>query len=301
MIAEPAEVRPLTRRAHEAVPDEGGTAFPELLLYVGNACNRDCFFCCIEGSPDGWYGEFEQDAPARILSLVEPEARIKLYGGEPTLSHGHVVWLIRGLRAAGYRGRVTVFSNGIQADHLITILEADPPSDTHAGSDCYLNPHIWEGRGVEPIPSGRRRMLERWADQNPDRLWLSHDDVLPVGAAEDGTTRPDPEGDSEAPLPLPDEKPFGGRCARCWPTVRSDGRIHACAFAAEEASDRYTLGHLGDTSAEALRSARDEFLRWIDNEIEPRATAEGVLPCEVCVRSARAMTEAESSPKLPVL
>ena len=265
----------------------------ELLLYLGNECNRSCEFCCIEGTPDGWFAPFDEDAPTSILAHLQPEGRIKLYGGEPTLAADHVVWLVGACRAAGYRGRLTVFSNGIQAERLISILESDPPRDAHPGTDCYLNPHIWEGRGAEPIPAGRRSRLEAWAVTNPGRLWLSHDDLLPVGSGSDPDRDPsanEPRGDvgyMPTELPVLPPAPFGGQCARCYPTVMSTGRIHACAFAAEETSPRYTLGQLGETSPRQLEEARGAFLRWIDDHVEPTARRLGQLPCDVCIRTAR--------------
>jgi len=206
---------------------------------------------------------------------------VKLYGGEPTLHHRHLIEVLETLRGMGYRGRWTVFSNGVQAGRLVEMLEADPPCEKHAGSDAYLNYRIWHGLGVEPIPEGRRRTLEHWGRENPGRLWLSHEDVLPVGG-----------GEGAAPTPLPDTgdlPDFAGACARCWPTVRSDGRLHACAFAAEVESPLYDLGHAEDEPARVAKRHAD-FLRWIEETLEPEARARGEAPCTTCLRRARTVS-----------
>lgn len=138
---------------------------------------------------------------------------------------------------------------------------------------------------MEAIPPGRKRMLREFALREPGRLWLSHHDVLPVGAAREHPTEVEELG---APQ-------FDGTCARCFPTLKGDGTIHACAFAVEEASERYRLGALGD-GPETVRLARERFFEWIDTVIEPAARLEGRSVCEICVDRAR--TEDGSAPAL---
>lgn len=254
---------------------------PEAMLYFGNRCNRDCWFCCVEGSPAGRDLPFAEGAAEQILDLLLPDARIKLYGGEPTLHVDRVIELVRGLRRGGYLGRLTIFSNGIQADRLIRILEADPPSADHPGSDAYLNHYIWHGLGVDPVPPAQRAKIERWARTNPGRIWLSHEDLVPVGGAAEGGASP---GRGLLPAATPD---FGGRCARCWPTVKGDGRIHACAFAAEVEAPHLDLGRMEDGPG-ALAERHAAFLRWVEEALEPAAHAAGEAPCVTCLRQGSA-------------
>jgi len=261
------------------------------MLYFGNRCSRDCYFCCVEGSPEGEFIPFEPEGVEQILEILAPHGRIKLYGGEPTLHHRHCIELVRRLRLQGYVGRLTIFSNGIQADRLIQMLEADPPTEGHPGSDTYLNHFIWHGIGVPSIPESRRQQILAWAEAHPGRVWLSHEDVVPVGAAE----KP------ENQLPLLGRTPdFGGRCARCFPTLRSDGRIHACAFAAEVQAPQYDLGRMGD-SAQAVSDRYRSFMTWVDEVLEPEAANRSESPCVTCLRWARSgngpLPEGFSSPR----
>jgi MoaA/NifB/PqqE/SkfB family radical SAM enzyme len=280
----------ITRRPHDPLDDPpGAPRLPEILLYPGNRCNRDCHFCCVDGSPGGSFAPFALDAPERLVQLIQPGARIKLYGGEPTLHHRYFTGFIRDLRRLGYVGRLTVFSNGVQSQRLIHMLEADPPADHHRGTDAYLNHYVWHGDGVEPIPPGRRAELQAWGTANPGRLWLGHEDVLQVGGAarhtsDDVAGRPD----------------FRGRCARCHPTMKSDGRIHACAFAVEVEAAQYDLGTIAQSPWQ-LRARRQRFLRWVDEVLEPAAADREEHPCVTCLRWARAETEGGTARTLPVL
>jgi hypothetical protein len=294
--APPDRIHDLTRRPHEAlVPQPGDPRLIEAMLYFGNECNRECGFCCVEGSPAGGFVPLDAARIAQVLALIRPDARIKLYGGEPTLRHRHMIGVVRALRAEGYVGRLTIFSNGVQAGRLIAMLEADPPTSSHRGTDAYLNQAIWYGRGAPGLPPGRRARLLDWAADNPGRLFLSHADVLPVGAASRDPDAAVPEQPVRRTTKLDDgastqaewtEPGFGGRCARCHPTLRSDGRIHACAFAANVDSPLYDLGELGDAAQDvAVRHRR--FLEWIDSELEPAAADAGASPCTLCLQHAR--------------
>ena len=279
-MSTPSALPILTRRTHEPIPEDPSDArFPEVMLYFGNACNRECTFCCVDGGPDGSYQAFTRSSVKAMLARIKPDARIKLYGGEPTLYHRHLINVVQSLRAGGYTGRLTVFSNGIQASRLIAMLEADPPTELQRGSDAYLNHMIWLGRGAPRIPEGRRRALLTWAAAHPGRLFLGHDDILPVGGAESDELRMGAL--SAAPN-------FAGRCARCYPTFRSDGVVHACAFAAEVRSAQYQLGTLADT-AEQIAARREQFLQFIDQVVEPEAARRGESPCRVCLAHARAL------------
>jgi hypothetical protein len=277
----------LTRRPHQPlIHDPSDARFPEVLLYFGNACNRECAFCCVDGRPGGSYRPFTRSAVRSIFERIRPDARVKLYGGEPTLYHNHLINVVRALRAGGYVGRLTIFSNGIQAARLIAMLDADPATDLHPGSDAYLNHLIWLGRGADPIPEGRRRALLTWAAVHPGRLFLGHEDILPVGGAAAAATR---DG------ALSDAPDFAGRCARCYPTFRSDGTVHACAFAAEVRSPQYDLGTLDDT-AEQIAERRAQFLQFIEQVVEPEAALRAVSPCRVCLDHARTISELQGCP-----
>lgn len=281
----------LTRRPHEPVIEDPGDArFPEVMLYFGNACNRECSFCCVDGRPGGSFRPFTRNSVRALLTRIRPDARIKLYGGEPTLYHTHLIEVVAALRAGGYRGRLTIFSNGIQARRLIAMLEADAPDDGQSGSDAYLNHLIWLGRGAPAIPAGRRRALLAWAAEHPGRLFLGHDDILPVGGAAADETR---QG------ALAHAPNFAGRCARCYPTFHSDGSVHACAFAAEVRAPQYDLGTLDD-SVEQIAARRTRFLQFIDQVVEPEAALSGASPCRVCLAHARLLPALQGcSPSSP--
>jgi hypothetical protein len=270
--ARPAgEDQHLTRRAHVPLPDDGDAGrLPEVMLYFGNECNRACDFCCVEGRPDGTWAAFSPAHADALLERIRPDARIKLYGGEPTLHPRALLGHTAALRAGGYAGRHTNFSKRIQSDRLIGMLEADPPTPRHPGSDAYLNQPIWTGSGAEPIPEGRKRRLLAWSAANPGRLFLGHEDILPVGAAEGS----------------PGAGGFGGSCARCHPTYHADGRVLACAFSAEVDSPVYALGTIAD-NAQTIRRRRAAFLAWIDDDVEPEAKRRSVPACVVCLERAR--------------
>ncbi len=265
--------------------EPGDLLLPEVLLYVGNSCNRDCYFCCVDGRPSGWFKAFDLTAPVNVMKIIRPDARIKLYGGEPTSYHKHLIEVMQTLRGLGFTGLFRIFSNGILADRLIQMLESDPATTAVKGSDSFLNYSIWHGLGVKPIPPKARAKLEEYSRTHPDRVWLSHEDLIPVGGAETKPITGRPAGK------IPD---FGGKCARCFPTLRSDGLIHACAFAAEVVSPQFDLGRIGD-SPEAVGANYREFLRWIGEELEPAAAAAGEAPCVTCLRSARERAAAFSA------
>ena len=103
-----------------------GARFRELHLYHGSKCNRACDFCTVSGHPDGWYEPFRTPVLDRALALVDPDGNLKVYGGEPTLELADLLDAIRYLRAGGFTGWITVFSNGVLADRVIALLEADP-------------------------------------------------------------------------------------------------------------------------------------------------------------------------------
>ncbi|NJO48513.1 MAG: radical SAM protein, partial [Leptolyngbyaceae cyanobacterium RM2_2_4] len=100
----------------------------------GNQCNRDCSFCTVFGSPKGWYSEYTPEHLEAALRTVmlHQQGAIKFYGGEPTLNPENVMWAIAYLRQRGYQGAIVIYSNGIQAERLLQILESDPLGKTTA-------------------------------------------------------------------------------------------------------------------------------------------------------------------------
>jgi len=247
-------------------PESAADRFPELHLYLGSRCNRACFFCTVRGEPDGWIGQFSPELVERIRAWVAPEGNLKLYGGEPTLEVEAVLALLAELRRGGFAGWFTVFTNGVQAERVIRLLEADPRLEV------VLNHSILYGLGVEPLPPASRALLIAAAPRFPGRIFASHADLAPAGRALT------PEG------ALPDQglAAFGGQCPRCWPVLTARGELYACPFPVE---DRLPHHHLGEAAVlrppEAVAGHRS-FLDWIERELEPRARAAGVHPCRLC-------------------
>jgi len=125
---------------------------PELHLYFGSRCNRSCDFCTVSGSPRGWLAQISQEHLDSLVEQLHPRAQLKIYGGEPTLLHGNLLWAIRHLRERGFGGRLVIFSNGIQEDRLIRLLEGDD------NSCAVLNYSILTGTNAEPIPPAALRL-----------------------------------------------------------------------------------------------------------------------------------------------
>jgi MoaA/NifB/PqqE/SkfB family radical SAM enzyme len=241
----------------------------ELLLYPGNFCNRDCSFCTVLGSPKGWYHPFAEAHLDAALALVEPgdEGALKFYGGEPTLDVANMVFAIRYLRERGFRGSLTVFSNGIRDRALVEILEADPLGRAKAA----LNYSIWTGDGAEPVPAAARARLEAYAAAHRGAITVGYSDIMDMGgglAAFDGS-----RGDLQ--------EQFQNDCGRCYPVVTTKGEVHACPFAVEIADPRFHLGEIGGDAARAVRNFQ-AFFRWIDDALVPFARRERLQPCTVC-------------------
>ncbi len=238
-----------------------GRRFRELHLYHGSRCNRECEFCTVSGRPGGWYEPFRQPVLERALTLVAPDGNLKIYGGEPTLDLPGLTTALRYLRAGGFTGWFTLFSNGVLADRVITLLDGDDRTEV------VLNYSIATGADAEPLPVTARRRLAAYARRRPGVLFLSHPDLVPVG-----------RGAGAAWAARAD---FGGSCPRCCPVLTSRGQLHACPFAVELQHSQY---HLGDLASDpgAATDAHRRFLHWIDTEVTPRAAAEQQHPCRVC-------------------
>jgi hypothetical protein len=98
------------------------------------------------------------------LAAVARDGNIKFYGGEPTLHSDGLLQAMRYLRARGFQGLFTIYSNGVKARTLIHLLESDPQSE------AVLNYSIYLGRDADPLPAHAKELLEAWSRANP--LWL---------------------------------------------------------------------------------------------------------------------------------
>src|SRR6185295_6354544 len=133
-------------------------------------------------------------------------------GGEPTLHAEAIKEAIAYVRARGFRGLVTVFSNGVKAERLIDILESD------ARSEAVLNYSIFHGRDAEPLPTHAKARLEGWATANPGRLFQGYKVLFHAGAGADESFDRDREADFHG---------LGKGCVRCFPVLTSRGKFHA--------------------------------------------------------------------------
>ena len=240
----------------------------ELHLYEGNFCNRACSWCTINGSPEGWYERYTPEVLDQALATLASEGNLKFYGGEPTLHTPEIVRAIRYVRERDFRGLVTVFSNGIQAEKLISILESDPKSE------AVLNYSIYHGRDADPMPRHARDQLEEWARENPNRIFQGYKVLFHAGAGAEQDFARDRESEYHG---------MGSRCVRCFPVLTTRGRFHACPFAAEVDSPHFDLGEVGTDSKTVFENYRT-FLRWVDEELDPAAQERGVSSCEMCHR-----------------
>jgi hypothetical protein len=255
---------------HEPVehfsPDD--SELRELHLYEGNFCNRACSWCTIHGSPDGWYQPYSPAVLDQALRTLAADGNLKFYGGEPTLHTPEIVDAIRYCRDRGFRGLVTVFSNGVQADKLIAILESDPRTEV------VLNYSIFHGRDAEPLPAAAKAKLEAWAASHPSRLFKGYKVLFHSGGGAEKTFDRDREADYHG---------MGTGCVRCFPVLTTKGRFHACPFAAEIDAPHYDLGSVGTDPSTVFDNYRT-FLRWVDGTLDPAARERGVTSCEMCHR-----------------
>lgn len=255
---------------HEPVEhyNPGDAELRELHLYEGNFCNRTCSFCTIHGSPQGWYRPYDVAVLEQARRTVAADGNIKFYGGEPTLHATAIVDAMRWLRAHGFRGLFTIFSNGVKAETLLAILDSDPRSE------AVLNYSILHGRDAEPLSPPARQRLEDWARAHPNRLFQGYKVLFHAGAGADGAFDRDREADFHG---------LGRGCVRCFPVLTSAGRFHACPFAAEIDAPHYDLGRVGSDPA-AVRANYRAFRRWVDDVLDPAARARGISACEMCHR-----------------
>lgn len=239
----------------------------ELHLYPGNQCNRDCSFCTVFGSPKGWFSEYTEehlDAVLRTVMLNEQGA-IKFYGGEPTLNHENVIWAIAYLRQHDYQGAIVVYSNGIQAERLLQILESDPLRRTTAS----LNYSITTGDGAPQMPKHALERLESYELEYPGAIAIGHPDVVDSGRGVEPFS-----GDEARPQE-------NSRCPHCYPVLTTEGKFHACPFAIENRAPHFHLGDIHSEPAEVAQNFQ-AFFRWLDTVHEPYAIAHNLPACTVC-------------------
>lgn len=239
----------------------------ELHLYPGNLCNRECSFCTVFGSAKGSFQEYTSEHLDAALQMVMMDERgaIKFFGGEPTLAHENVIWAIRYLRQQSYRGAIVIYSNGIQAERLLEILDSDPMGKTTAS----LNYSIATGDGAQPMPRRSLDLLEAYEQAHPLAIAIGHPDIVDSGRGMDPFV-----GDQERPKE-------SSRCPHCYPVLTTEGKFHACPFAVENQAPHFQLGNLGDTPAQ-ISGNFQRFLDWLDQVHEPYAVEHDLPACTVC-------------------
>lgn len=239
----------------------------ELHLYPGNRCNRDCDFCTVFGTPKGWYHEYTTehlDAVLRTVMLTSV-GTIKFYGGEPTLNTSNVIWAIAYLREKGFQGSIVIYSNGIQADLLIRILESDSLQQTTAS----LNYSITTGDGAPQMPLSSLAKLEQYEQNHPGAIAIGHPDIVDSGRGIDPFS-----GDTARPK-------NNHTCPHCYPVLTTTGKFHACPFAVENAAPHFQLGTI-EHPAETIAQNFQAFFHWLDTVHEPYAIAHDLPACTVC-------------------
>lgn len=260
------------------IPEPG--KLDELHLYHGSRCNRACAFCCVFGDPRGTHIPFHDEMLQAAVHTVARHGSLKIYGGEPTMDVKNLLWALRRLRVLGFEGAITIFSNGLKPKVLTDALGMDP------GVRVVLNYAIATGTGEEPLPPHALACLCAYHAVKPGRIFLSHDFVVPLGRQPErpGVTWNERLGGSDTPMDAGETQPLVG-CFRCYPTLTTAGRFHACPFAVEYNRPHFVLGDTG-TPPEIVRLRFARFLRWIDECLMPEAERQGRNACAVCAGSA---------------
>jgi len=259
------QLRPIT--FHESVETfhaQDGV-LRELYLYDGNFCNRACAWCTVFGSPQGWHTAHTARILEAALAAVAPDGNIKFYGGEPTLHSTGLRDAMRFLRARGFRGLFTIYSNGVKAQTLLDLLESDPQSE------AVLNYSIYLGRDAEPLPAHAKTLLETWGREHPQRLFTGYKVLYHAGAATGMTFDRDRE---------PAYHAHQG-CVLCFPVLKSTGEFHACPLAIENPAPHFRLGDL-TTPASTLFERYHQFRRWATTVLDPAAQARQLTSCAMC-------------------
>jgi len=261
-------------REHKGVIE--GDRVIELHLYPGNWCNRACSFCTVYGNSKGWYKEYTHthlDAALRTVPQHE-NATLKFYGGEPTLDQENLIWAIGYVRDRGFRGTIVIYSNGIEADRLIQVLECDPLDEITAS----LNYSIATGDGAPQMPAESLQKLEAYEAQHPGKITAGHAEILDVGWG----SKPF-KGDEER---VKEESV----CPHCYPVLKTDGTFHACPFAVENHAPHFQLGTVNSSSEEIAENFQ-AFLNWLDTVHQPFAEAHDLAACQVCEHHLRELPQ----------
>lgn len=237
----------------------------ELHLYPGNRCNRECDFCTVFGSAEGWYADYTAEHLEAVLATVMADGVVKFYGGEPTLSPDNLLWAIAYLREHGFQGSIVIYSNGIQADRLLEALGSDPLAKTTAS----LNYSIATGDGAPQMPLSSLRKLEEHEREHAGAIAVGHADIVDSGRGIDPFTGEDTRSQS------------AHRCPHCYPVLKTDGSFHACPFAVENAAPHFQLGTVQD-APETVTQNFQTFLDWLDTVHEPYAIEHDLPACTVC-------------------
>ena len=263
----------------------------DLHVYTGSKCNRECDFCIVSGRPDGWYQPITEETLSAAIEMVPMDGTIKFYGGEPTIAPDNLLWAMSRLRERGFRGWFTIFSNGVLADRIIKLLEADDRTDV------VLNYSILHGEDASPIPPDSLARLKAFAVSHPDRIYSSHAGVFPFGRGVDFVAEVGQAHINERmqtsmakkmeigeldQTKVAEAEDRGFRlCPRCRPVVGTDGRHHACPFAVESKMPHFDMGAVTDPAYQVL-ARYQRFLDWINDVLEPEAEALQIHPCLVC-------------------
>jgi hypothetical protein len=259
------QLRPIT--FHESVETfhaQDGV-LRELYLYDGNFCNRACTWCTVFGSPQGWYTAHTTRVLEGALAAVAPDGNIKFYGGEPTLHSESLQAAMRFLRARGFTGLFTIYSNGVKAQTLIDLLESDPQSE------AVLNYSIYLGRDADPLPAPAKARLEAWGRAHPQRLFSGYKVLYHAGAGAALTFDQDREPAYHAQ----------SGCVLCFPVLKSTGEFHACPLAIENAAPHFKLGDLTTPPGVLFENYR-QFRTWATTVLDPAARQRQLTSCAMC-------------------
>jgi hypothetical protein len=132
--------------------------------------------------------------------------------------------------------------------------------------------------------------LEAWATAHPNRIFQGYKILFHAGAGADGTFDRDRESDFHG---------LGQGCVRCFPVLTSQGRFHACPFAAEVDAPHYDLGRVGSDPQTVVANYR-AFRTWVDETLDPAARARGISSCEMCHKHLAQLPVAEFGGRAPV-
>jgi hypothetical protein len=255
----------------------------ELHLYPGNRCNRECDFCTVFGSAEGWYADYTAEHLDMALATVMPDGVIKFYGGEPTLNLDNLTWAIAYLRDRGFPGAIVIYSNGILADALLAALASAPLGKTTAS----LNYSIATGDGAPQMPLSSLRKLEAYEADHGGAIAIGHADIVDSGRGIDPFT-----GEDSRPK-------ITHRCPHCYPVLKTDGSFHACPFAVENTDPHFQLGTVQD-DPETIAQNFQTFLDWLDSVHEPYAVEHDLPACTVCWKHLQALPVPEFREPAPL-